>query len=194
MGRHTSIAIRMALVTMAVLGILYPLIMTAMAQLLFPRQANGSLVRVNGKLIGSELIGQQFVAAAYFHTRPSAAGTGYDAASSGGSNLGPTSKVLLETIIDRSKAIRLQNPGVDASQIPVDMVTASGSGLDPDISFANAYAQAPRVAAARGLSAYRVKQLVSEHITQRGLGFLGEPRVNVLRINLALDEAGQQPK
>ncbi|MHB1460434.1 MAG: potassium-transporting ATPase subunit KdpC [Armatimonadota bacterium] len=194
MGRHTSIAIRMALVTMVVLGILYPLVMTGLAQLLFSRQANGSLVRVNGKLIGSELIGQQFADAAYFQSRPSAAGKGYDAVSSGGSNLGPTSKVLLETIADRSKAVRLQNPAVDAGQVPVDMVTASGSGLDPDISVANAYAQVPRVAKARGTSAERVKQLVTEHITQRELGFLGEPRVNVLRINLALDEAGQMPK
>ncbi len=194
MGRHTSIAIRMALVTMVVLGILYPLVMTGLAQLLFPRQANGSLVRVNGRVIGSELIGQQFADATYFHSRPSAAGKGYDAVSSGGSNLGPTSKVLLETIADRSKAVRLQNPGVDAGQIPVDMVTASGSGLDPDISIANAYAQVPRVAKTRGLSVERVKQLVADHITQRELGFLGEPRVNVLRINLELDEAGRTLK
>ena len=194
MGRHTSIAIRMALVTMAVLGILYPLVMTGLAQLLFPKQANGSLLRVNGRVIGSELIGQQFTGLNYFHSRPSAAGKGYDAVSSGGSNLGPTSKVLLKAVGERSKSVRLQNPGVDAGQIPVDMVTASGSGLDPDISIANAYAQLPRVASARRLPAERVKQLVYDNTTQRLFGFLGEPRVNVLQINRALDDIGKRAK
>lgn len=182
MGRHTSIAIRMAFVTIVVFGVLYPLAMTGIAQALFPRQANGSLVKEHGKVVGSELIGQQFTGPGYFHPRPSAAGKGYDAASSGGSNLGPTSKALADTV-----RARAENSGLGKGQIPVDMVTSSGSGLDPDISVANAYAQVPRVAKARGLSDGRVGELLRANITRRTLGFMGEPRVNVLRINKALD-------
>ena len=187
MGRHTSIAIRMALVTMVVFGVIYPLAMTGIAQALFPGQANGSLIRQHGTVIGSELIGQQFTGPGYFHPRPSAAGEGYDAASSGGSNLGPTSRALVEGVKSRADIVMRENPNLTKGGVPVDMVTASGSGLDPDISVANAYAQAPRVARARGLSGARVKELLDTHVTGRALGFLGEPRVNVLRVNRALD-------
>ncbi|MHB9036605.1 MAG: potassium-transporting ATPase subunit KdpC [Armatimonadota bacterium] len=187
MGRHVSIAIRMALVTIVVFGVLYPLAMTGIAQVLFPRQANGSLVKEHGKVVGSELIGQQFVGAGYFHSRPSAAGKGYDAASSGGSNLGPTSKALADTVSGRVEVVVRQNPGLVKGRVPVDMVTASASGLDPDISVANAYAQVTRVAKARGLSNSRVKELVDTNMIGRMLGFLGEPRINVLQINRALD-------
>ncbi|MEN6357623.1 MAG: potassium-transporting ATPase subunit KdpC [Armatimonadota bacterium] len=189
MGRHTSIAIRVAFVTILVFGVLYPLAMTGLAQLLFPRQANGSLVREHGNVIGSELIGQQFTAPGYFHPRPSAAGKGYDAASSGGSNLGPTSRVLADAVKERVEDAARQNPSLTKARIPADMVTASGSGLDPDISVANAYAQVPRVARARGLSGTRVRRLVDKNIIGRTFGFLGEPRVNVLEINKALDAA-----
>jgi len=187
MGRHTSIAIRMALVTIVVFGVIYPLVMTGIAQALFPRQANGSLIREHGTVIGSELIGQQFTGPGYLHPRPSAAGEGYDATSSGGSNLGPTSRALMEGVKSRADIVMRQNPNLTKGRIPVDMVTASGSGLDPDISVANAYAQAPRVAKARGLSDTSIRQLVDANTTGRTLGFLGEPRVNVLRINRALD-------
>lgn len=190
MGRHISIAIRMALVTIVVFGVIYPLVMTGIAQVLFPRQANGSLVKEHGTVIGSELIGQQFAGPGYFHPRPSAAGKGYDAASSGGSNLGPTSKALADTIRNRAETVVQQNSGLGEGRIPVDMVTASGSGLDPDISVANAYAQTLRVAKARGLSDARVRELVDMNVTRRTLGFLGEPRVNVLRINRTLDASG----
>lgn len=190
MGRHTSIAIRMALVTIVVFGVIYPLVMTGIAQVLFPRQANGSLVKEHGTVIGSELIGQQFAGPGYFHPRPSAAGKGYDAASSGGSNLGPTSKALADTIRNRAETAVQQNSGLGKGRIPVDMVTASGSGLDPDISIANAYAQTLRVAKARGLSDARVRKLVDMNVTRRTLGFLGESRVNVLRINRTLDASG----
>lgn len=187
MGRHTSIAIRMALVTIIVFGILYPLMMTGIAQVFFPGQANGSLVKRHGKIIGSALIGQQFTRPGYFHPRPSAAGKGYDAAASGGSNLGPTNRALADTVRDRANAATKQNPGLHKGHIPVDMVTASGSGLDPDISAANAYAQAPRVARARGISEASIRQLIDKNITRRKFGFMGEPRVNVLQINRALD-------
>lgn len=194
MGRHTSIAIRMAFVTILVFGVVYPLAMTGVAQLLFPRQANGSLVRERGKIMGSNLIGQQFTQSGYFHPRPSAAGKGYDAASSGGSNLGPTSKALADSVRDRSDAAIKQNPSLSKGRIPADMVTASASGLDPDISMANAYAQVPRVAKARGLSGTRVRSLVDKNTIGRTFGFLGEPRVNVLEINRALDASGESAK
>lgn len=187
MGRHTSIAIRVAFVTILVFGVLYPLAMTGIAQLLFPRQANGSMVRERGNVIGSQLIGQQFTAPGYFHPRPSAAGMGYDAASSGGSNLGPTSRVLADTVKKRVEDAARQNPSLTKGRIPADMVTASGSGLDPDISVANAYAQVSRVAKARGMSVEGVRKLVDRNTIGRTFGFLGEPRVNVLEINRALD-------
>ena len=187
MGRHVSIAIRMALATMTVFGVIYPLAMTGIAQVVFPRQANGSLVRRGARVVGSELIGQRFVEAGHFHPRPSSAGGGYDAASSGGSNLGPTSRKFVEQVTDRTRSAARRNPGLTRGRVPVDMVTASASGLDPDISVANAYAQAPRIAKTRGMSEVDVRAIVSQNTTPRQLGFLGEPRVNVLRINRALD-------
>lgn len=194
MGRHTSIAIRMAFVTIIAFGMIYPLMMTGIAQVVFHRQANGSLIGAQGKVIGSELIGQQFTKPGYFHSRPSAAGKGYDAAASGGSNLGPTSKVLMKSVGSRVDDELRRNSDVAKGQIPADMVTASGSGLDPDISLANAYTQAAGIAYARGLSALSVRSLVDRNIIGRTLGFLGEPRINVVRVNMALDKLGGKVK
>lgn len=168
-------------------GIVYPLAVTGAAQALFPRQANGTLVSHNGKVVGSELIGQNFTKPEYFHPRPSAAGAGYDAANSSGSNLGPTNPALADRLTKDSAQFRKDNPDY-SGPIPADAITASGSGLDPEISPANALAQVPRVAAARGIPVAIVRGLVSRAIQQRDLGLLGEPRVNVLRLNMALDE------
>lgn len=187
MGRHISIAIRMTFATIIIFGVLYPLAMTGIAQILFPRQANGSLIDADGKVAGSELIGQQFSKPGYFHPRPSVAGKGYDAASSGGSNLGPTSRALINGVKGRADDAVHMNPGLIKGHIPVDMVTASGSGLDPDISPANAYVQVPRVARARGMTKVQIGELVDAYTTERFMGILGEPRVNVLGINRALD-------
>ena len=191
MKRYVFASIRMALVTMVVLGLLYPFAMTGAAQLLMPSQANGSLVRdAGGTVVGSSLIGQRFTDPKYFHGRPSAAGVdGYDATASGASNLAPTSKALVDAVASRVATAVAENPGLSAGTVPVDMVTASGSGLDPDISVANAYAQVARVASARGTSPAAVRALVDSTATGRQFGVLGEPRVNVLRLNLALDAA-----
>ena len=173
---------------------LYPLIVFGISQALFNDKANGSLiVDPNGTVRGSRLLGQEFADAKYFHPRPSAAGNGYDATSSGGSNLGPTSRKLNDAIKDRVAAYRKENGLSENNSVPADAVTASGSGLDPHISLHNAELQAPRVAKARGLSDEKVRELVQENTDGRDLGFLGEPGVNVLNLNLALDARPTQP-
>jgi K+-transporting ATPase ATPase C chain len=191
MWRHTLVAIRLTLLTTVLFGLIYPLVITGLAQLTFPRQANGSLVVRDRQVIGSESVGQQFTRPGYFHPRPSTAGSGYDATASGGSNLGPTSRKLAERIAASVSALTREDPRIERGKIPADMVTASASGLDPDISLANAYAQVARVAKARRMSEDRVRQLVESSVTGRQFGLLGEPRVNVLRLNLALDAADE---
>ena len=189
MTRYLGTAIRMTILTAILLGLLYPLAVTGISQVVFPGAANGSLVKVNGRVVGSSLIAQGFTAAKYFQPRPSAAGSGYDAMASSASNLGPTNRTLVDRVKTEVRAQLRQDPGLRLGAVPADMVTTSGSGLDPDITVANARAQAPRVAAARGMTLASVLALVADHTTGRQLGFLGEPRVNVLKLNLALDAA-----
>ncbi|GMA97289.1 potassium-transporting ATPase subunit KdpC [Pelosinus sp. IPA-1] len=181
-------AFAMLLVFTVITGLAYPLAMTGVAQALFPFQANGSIIVHDGKPIGSALIGQNFTSAKYFHGRPSAAGTdGYDATSSGGSNLGPTSKKLVDTVTDNIIKARDENQLDEQKLIPADLVLASGSGLDPDISPAAAYLQVARVSKERELSGDEIRRLVDSHVKVPQLGIFGEPRVNVLELNLALD-------
>ena len=170
------------------LGIGYPLLVTGVAEAIFPRKAAGSLILKDGQVIGSELLAQSFTADKYFHPRPSAAGNGYDATSSGGSNLAQSNKALVDRIQGSIDKLIAENPG---KPVPIDLVTMSGSGLDPDITPDAAYFQAPRVAKARGVSEDRIRQLIGEHVTGRQLGVLGEPRVNVLDLNLDLDQIGK---
>lgn len=185
MKQHLNVAVRFTIVTTIVFGLLYPLGVTGLSQLLFPRQANGSLIEKNGQIIGSRLIAQGFSSDKYFHPRPSAAGNGYDPTSSGGSNLGPTNQQLVDRVKQDVAKLRQENPG---TPIPADLVTTSGSGLDPEISPASAEFQIPRVAKARGISGDELRVVLARHTAARQLGVLGEPRVNVLELNLDLDE------
>jgi K+-transporting ATPase ATPase C chain len=180
-------AILVTLVLMVITGLAYPGLVTAVAQLLFPHQANGSLVVVNGHVVGSALIGQQFARAGYFHSRPSAAGAGYDDTLSGGTNLGPTSAKLADTLIAQAVDSEVKLDSAVKGRVPADLVTSSGSGLDPHISPASAALQVARVARERGLDGALVRRLVSRYTESTQFGILGEPRVNVLRLNLALD-------
>jgi K+-transporting ATPase ATPase C chain len=182
--RNLVVAALMTVVTTVLFGVVYPLVVTGAAQALFPDKANGQLLTPNGTVVGSALLGQTFSSPGYFHSRPSAAGTGYDAANSNATNLGPTNKKLVDAVKAAVEAARAENPG---TPVPIDLVTSSGSGLDPHISPAAALFQVPRVARERHLSEADVRQVVEAHIEGRQLGFLGEPRVNVLALNLALD-------
>jgi K+-transporting ATPase ATPase C chain len=190
--RHIYPAVALTIVLTVLLGIIYPFVMTGLSELLFKEKARGSLIEREGKVIGSRLIGQPFKSAGYFHPRPSAAGSGYDATASGGTNLGPTSKQLFEEQVrGRAKQLGAESPN---TQIPVDLITSSGSGLDPHISPAAAEFQIPRVARERRISEDEVRQLVRKHTEGRQFGVLGEPRVNVLELNLALDETSRKVK
>ena len=185
MKKNLITAVLMTIATTVLLGILYPLLVTGLAQLIFPKQANGQLIQRDGVVVGSRMIGQSFSGPGYFHARPSAAGTaGYDATASGGSNLGPTNAQLIARVNGDVAKLQAENPGVP---IPVDLVTMSGSGLDPDISPAAADFQIRRVAVERKIPETEVARLVQEKSENRQWGFLGEPRVNVLELNLALD-------
>jgi K+-transporting ATPase ATPase C chain len=186
MKQNLKIAVLMTVVTTVLLGIIYPLVVTGLAQALFRDQANGQLLTRNGEAVGSRLIGQTFTGSGYLHSRPSAAGNGYDAANSGGSNLGPTNQKLIDRVKGDLERVQPENPG---TPVPVDLVTASGSGLDPDISPAAAEFQVGRIARERGLSSLEVRQIIARHTLGRQFGFLGEARVNVLEVNLALDQA-----
>jgi K+-transporting ATPase ATPase C chain len=186
MKKNLMISIWMTIATTIIFGLLYPLAVTALAQILFPNRANGQLIQRDGKVIGSRIIAQPFTAAGYFHPRPSAAGNGYDAGQSSGSNLGPTNKTLTDRVASDVQKLQAENPG---TPVPVDLVTTSGSGLDPDISPAATEFQIPRVARARSMTEQELRAIVTRHTSPRDLGFLGEPRVNVLELNLDLDEA-----
>jgi len=185
MKKHIVTSVLYTVVTAVLLGIGYPLAITGLAKVMFPKQASGSLIEKNGALVGSRLIGQPFSGPGYFWSRPSAAGTGYDASASSGSNFAPTNAALATRVKGSVDAL---NPKGANAAVPIDLVTASASGLDPDITPAAAYYQVPRVAAERKMSEDSVRTLVAEHVTQRQSGLLGEPRVNVLELNLALDD------
>jgi K+-transporting ATPase ATPase C chain len=184
--KHLGTSVLFTIVTVIAFGLIYPFVMTGISQLLFPYQANGSIVYVNGKAVGSAIIGQLWTKPQYFQGRPSAAGKGYDPTSTGATNLGPTSKKLIDSTRATIAALKKANP--DATiPVPMDLVTSSGSGIDPDVSPEGAYYQAPRVAKARNLPVAAVNALIARTILPRTLGFIGEPRVNVLQLNMALD-------
>lgn len=184
-SKNFVIAVLMTIVTTVLLGLVYPLVVTGLAQALFHDKANGQLIVRNGKTVGSRIIGQAFSSAGYFRPRPSAAGTGYDAANSAGTNLGPTNKKLIDSVKAAVAAAKAENP---SSPVPIDLVTSSASGLDPHISPAAALFQVPRVARERGVPEADIRQLVEAQVEGRQLGFFGEPVVNVLELNLALDD------
>jgi len=184
MKKNLLTAVWFTLVTTVLFGLLYPLAITGLSQLLFPKQANGQLIEMNGQVVGSAIIGQSFTGPGYFLSRPSNAGTGYDATSSSGSNLAPTNKSLIDRVTGDMQKLQAKNPG---APVPVDLVTASGSGLDPDISPASAEFQIPRVASERHMNSNDLRALVHQHTKGRQLSVLGEPRVNVLELNLDLD-------
>jgi potassium-transporting ATPase KdpC subunit len=184
MKKNLITAILMTLATTVLLGIIYPLVVTGLAQVFFPQKANGQLIKANGKLVGSKIIGQAFSGPSYFHSRPSAAGYGYQADNSNGTQLGPTNHQLTDRVKADAAALQAENPN---TPVPIDLVTTSASGLDPDITPAAAAFQVPRVAKARGISEDQLQSLVSQHTQGRQFGFLGEARVNVLLLNLELD-------
>ena len=190
MRRNLITAILYTVVTTVIFGLVYPFVVTGVAQVFFKDKANGQLLRQNGQLIGSRIIGQPFTAAGYFHSRPSAAGNGYDAANSSGSNYAPTNRKLIDRVAGDVTTLQLDHPNTD---VPIDLVTASGSGLDPDITPAGAAFQVARIARERQVSEDVVRRLVAQHTQGRQLGFLGEPRVNVLELNLALDQIAPLP-
>jgi potassium-transporting ATPase KdpC subunit len=188
MKKNLLISVLMTIVTTVLLGLIYPLVVTGLAQLLFHDKANGQLVQRNGTVVASLIIAQPFVGAGYFHPRPSAAGTGYDATSSGGTNFGPTNQKLIDRVTADVATAQAENPG---KPVPADMVTTSASGLDPDITPASAEFQVPRIAKARGMSEDAVRAIVAQHTQGRQWGFFGEPRANVLELNLSLDSASK---
>ena len=190
MKQNLKIAILMTVVTTVLLGIIYPLVVTGLAQVLFRDKANGQLIVRSGEVVGSRIIGQAFTGPGYLHSRPSAAGNGYDAANSGGSNFAPTNRQLIDRVKGDVAHLQAENPG---QAVPIDLVTTSASGLDPDITPAAAEFQVPRLARERGLSDDQVRQLIRQYTQGRQLGFLGEPRVNVLEVNLALDQLKPMP-
>ncbi len=193
MKKNLITAILMTVVTTVLLGVVYPLVVTGLAQI-WRNKANGQIITKNGVAVGSHIIGQPFTTDAYFHSRPSAAGNGYDASNSGGSNLGPTNKALVSRVNDQAATLQPENP---QTPVPIDLVTTSGSGLDPDITPAAAAFQIPRVAHSRGIITHdlpKLEQLVRDHTEKRQFGVLGEPRVNVLELNLALDQSFPPPR
>ena len=191
MKQNLKIAILMTLVTTVLLGIIYPLVITGLAQVMFHDKANGQLITRHGEIVGSRIIGQAFTGPGYLHSRPSAAGNGYDAANSGGTNLAPTNQKLIDRVNSDVAILQKENPG---KPVPIDLVTTSASGLDPDITPAAAEFQVPRLARERGLGEDQVRQIIARHTYGRQLGFLGEPRVNVLEVNLALDDVSPLAK
>jgi K+-transporting ATPase ATPase C chain len=190
MKKNLITAVLMTLVTTVLFGLFFPLLITGLAQVLFPKEANGELITKNNKLVGSRLIGQTFSSPGYFNSRPSNAGTGYDAGNSGASNLGPTNRALIARVQADADRLQAENP---TTPIPMDLLTSSGSGLDPHISPEAAEFQVPRIARERNLSEAVVREAVRQHTQSRQFGFLGEPRVNVLELNLALDEISPKP-